>query len=155
MKKIIAIAIITSALTARAGLFDFFDYSHFIEAAITFAEGLNENLEKVRVKQQQVVDVREQWDMACNATQTLNPTLVELSKFLIDNKLNNSFCMPLSTALKLQSEILMHCQDYYSKPVPENAEFLVGKFTVSILQTKMIMTKCLPILSNVKLPGLP
>lgn len=155
MKKLVILAIVTSALTAKAGLFDFFDYTKFFEAAIMFAEGLNENLEKVRVKQQEVVDIKEQWEMACDMTQTINPTLVEFSKFLTTYKLNQNFCAPLTTAIKLQSDILMHCKDYYSKPVPENAEYLVGKFTVSILQTKMIMTKCFPVLSNIQLPTLP
>ena len=60
MKKLILALVLTSTVTARAGFFDFFDFSKFFEAAITFADGLNENLEKVRIKQQETLDIREQ-----------------------------------------------------------------------------------------------
>jgi hypothetical protein len=51
--------------------------------------------------------------------------------------------------------MLMRCQDFYSKPVPDNAEFILGKFALSVFQTKMILTKCYPVLKRVKIPGLP
>lgn len=155
MKKLVIVLVLISAVTARAGLFDFFDYSKFFEAAITFADGLNENLEKVRIKQQELVDIKEQWDMACDVTKTLNPSLLALNKILATYNVNKNFCAPITTALKLQTDIIANCNEYYSKPVPDNAEYLVGKFTISLLQAKLILTRCYPIVGEIKLPGLP
>lgn len=155
MKKLIAILVLTSAVTAHAGFFDFFDYSKFFEAAITFADGLNENLEKVRIKQQETLDIKEQWDQACEVTKTLNPSILAFNKLLSSYHVNQNFCAPITTVIKLQSDILANCNEYYSKPVPDNAEYLVGKFTISLLQSKMILTKCYPIIAQIKLPGLP
>ncbi len=107
------------------------------------------------MKQQQVLDIREQWDQACDITLTLNPSILAFNKLLSQHKINSKVCAPVTTVIKLQSDILAHCKDYYSKPVPDNAEYLLGKFTIAIFQSKMILTKCYPALANVKLPGLP
>ena len=155
MKKIIFAVILTAAFTARAGLFDFFDYSKFIEAAVTLADGLNENLEKVRVKQQEVLDVKQQWDQACDVTKTLNPSILAFNKLLSTYNVNKNFCAPITTVIKLQSDILANCNEYYSKPVPDNAEYLLGKFTITLLQSKLILTRCFPLVGQIKLPGLP
>ena len=155
MKKILVSAVLALSVTAHAGIFDFFDFTKFFEAALTAGEGIAENLEKLRLEQQKVLDIREQWDQACEVTQVINPSLVQLNTLLSKYKVNQELCAPVTTVLKLQSDILAHCQDFYSKPVPENAEFLLGKFTISLLQTKMLLTKCYPALKNVKLPGLP
>lgn len=155
MKKVILCLILSTAVTTHAGLFDFFDFSKFFEAAITLAEGINENLEKVRLKQHEVMDIREQWDQTCQVTETLNPSLIAFRKLLSENEVNQTFCAPITNVLKLQSDILAKCKDYYSQPVPENAEYLVGKFTITILQSKLILTRCFPIVGKIKLPGLP
>ena len=155
MKKIIISLILVSGITANAGLLNFFDLSKFFEAALTIGEGISQNLEKVRLKQHEVMDIREQWDQACEVTQTLNPSIKALNTLLAEKKVNSEYCAPITTVIKLQSDILMHCQDFYNKPVPDNAEFLLGKFAISVFQTKMILTKCYPALKNVKIPGLP
>ena len=155
MKNIIFTLVFASALTARAGLFDFFDYTKFFEAAIAIADGMNENLEKVRLKQQQVLDIKEQWDMACDTTKTLNPSILAFNKLLSSYNVNKNFCAPITTVIKLQSDILARCNEYYSQPVPDNAEYLIGKFTISLLQSKMILTRCFPLIGQIKLPGLP
>lgn len=155
MKKIILTLILVSTFTARADLFNFFDFTKFFEAAITFADGLNENLEKLRLKQQESLNIKEQWDVACNVTKTLNPSIIEFNHLLSTYKVNQNFCTPITTVIKLQSDILAQCNEYYSEPVPDNAEYLIGKFTISIFQAKLILTKCYPILSQIKIPGLP
>lgn len=155
MKKLIISLVLISGLTAKAGLLDFFDFSKFFEGALTIAEGINENLEKVRLEQQKTLDIREQWDQACAVTQTLNPSLRALNTLLADYHVNSEFCAPITTAIRLQADLIDRCQDYYSKPVPENAEYLIGKFTISILQSKMILAKCYPIINKLKFPGLP
>lgn len=155
MKKIIVVLVLTLATSANAGFFNFFDYSYFFKAAIAFADGLNENLEKLRLKQHEIIDIQEQWDMACDVTQTLNPSLLALNELLSSYQVNQNFCAPITTVIKLQSDILAHCHEYYSKPVPENAKFIVGKFALSILQSKMILTKCFPIIAKIKFPVLP
>ena len=155
MKKIIISLVLVSGITAKAGLMDFFDFSKFFEGAITIAEGINENLEKVRLKQQETLDIRDQWDQACEVTKTLNPSLLALNSLLSSYHVNSEFCAPITTAIKLQSDILARCNEYYSTPVPENAEYLVGKFTISIFQAKLILTKCYPIIARLKIPGLP
>lgn len=155
MKKLVLLLVLSTSITAQAGIFDFFDFSKFFEAAITLGEGINENLEKVRLKQQQVMDIREQWDQACAVTETLHPSMLALNKLLAEHQVNQNFCAPITTVIKLQADILSHCKDYYSKPVPENAEYLVGKFTISLMQSKLILTRCYPLLGKVTLPGFP
>lgn len=155
MKKLIMATVLITSVTAQAGFFDFFDFTKFFEAAVTFADGLNENLEKVRIKQQETLDIREQWDMACDTTKTLNPSILAFNKLLSSYHVNSEFCAPITTVIKLQSDILANCNEYYSKPVPDNAEYLIGKFTISLLQSKMILTKCYPIIGQIKLPALP
>ena len=155
MKKMVMLLVLSTTVTVHAGLFDFFDFSKFFEAGITLAEGINENLEKVRLKQQQVLDIREQWDQACSVTETLHPSMLAFNKLLSENQVNQNFCAPITTTIKLQADILAHCKDYYSKPVPENAEYLIGKFTISLMQSKLILTRCFPIVGKIKLPGFP
>lgn len=155
MKKLILATVLAFTVSTQAGVLDFFDFTKFFEAAMTLGEGLAENLEKVRLKQRETADIKEQWESTCEAVQTINPTLVEFNKFLTSFNLSQNYCLPLTNAIKLQSDLLMRCKDYYNRPVPANAEYLVGKFALSIVQSKMIMSKCFPILKEIKLPGLP
>ena len=155
MKKAIVAIVMSFGITAQAGIFDFFDFTKFFEGAIVIAEGINENLEKLRLKQQETLNIREQWDQACEVTTALNPTILEFNKLLAKHKVNQELCAPVTTVIKLQTDILARCSDYYNKPVPENAEYLLGKFALSVFQSKMILTKCYPELAKVKIPGLP
>ncbi len=155
MKKIILAAILATSFTAKAGLFDFFDFTKFFEASLTIAEGINENLEKVRIYQHEHLDIQQQWDLACDITKTLNPSILAFNKLLSTHKVNQKVCAPVTTVIKLQTDIIARCNEYYSKPVPENAEHLLGKFTISIFQSKLILTKCYPALAKIRLPGLP
>lgn len=155
MKKLIAAIILSVSVTSHAGLFDFFDLSKFVEGALTIAEGINENLEKIRLEQQKVLDVREQWEQTCETAQLLNPSLVALNKLLVEHNVNKEFCAPITTALRLQSDVLTRCQDFYNKPVPENAEYLNSKVTLSVMQAKLVLTKCFPIIGQIKFPGMP
>jgi hypothetical protein len=155
MKSIILAVIMVSGMTAKAGVLDFFDLTKFVEAALTAGEGVAINLEKIRLEQQKVLDIREQWDLGCASIQTINPDLLKLNKALSAAKINNKLCAPVTQIIKLNSDILMRCQDFYSKPVPDNAEFLLGKVAISLFQTKLLLNKCYPELKKVKLPGLP
>ncbi|MEK6627694.1 MAG: hypothetical protein AABY53_03640 [Bdellovibrionota bacterium] len=155
MKKMIVALVMTLTVTANAGFFDFFDYSHFLKAAMVFSEGLNVNLEKLRLKQQQIMDIKEQLDIACDVTETMNPSLLALNELLTAYQVNENFCAPVTKVIKLQSDILTRCHEYYSKPVPENAKYIVGKFVFSIFQSKLILTKCFPIIGQIKFPVLP
>ena len=155
MKKIFMSFILAATVNANADLFNFFDYNQFFQAAYTFADGLHINLEKARLKQQQVVDIREQWDTACEVTLTLNPSILAFNKLMTTYKINQNFCAPVTTVIKLQSEILANCHNYYSKPVPENADYLLSKYAISLMQSKMILKKCFPWVGEIPLPPLP
>lgn len=155
MKKLILAITLCFGLTAQASLLNFFDFTKFFEAALVIGEGIAQNLEKVRLESQKNLDIREQWDQACEVTQTLNPSLLALNKLLAKHKVNSELCAPITTAIKLQTDIIARCQDYYSKPVPDNAEHLLSKFTLSLIQTRMLMNKCYPALAKIKIPGLP
>lgn len=155
MKKTIMSFVLAIAVNLNADILNFFDYNEFFQAAYTFANGLNLNLEKARLKQQEIVDVREQWDTACDVTQTLNPSILAFNKLLTTYKVNQNFCAPITTVIKLQSEILAHCHEYYSKPVPENYNYLLSKYSLSLLQSKMILKKCFPLVGEIPLPPLP
>jgi hypothetical protein len=155
MKKLIISLVLSLSVSANAGLLDFFDFSKFFEAAITIGEGINDNLEKIRLLQKQQLDLQEQVDIVCDVTKSLNKPVGALSELLTKYQVNQNFCAPITTVLNLQTQIIEKCRDYYANPVPESAEYLVSKFTVSIIQTRLILNKCYPILSKIKLPGLP
>ena len=154
MKKLAFALLLTCTVTAHAGIFDFFDLSKFFEAAVTASEGIADNLEKVRLAEMKVLDIREQWDQACVITNSIQPSILVLNKVLTDAKVNLKVCAPITTVIKLNSDILAHCADFYTKPVPDNAEFLLGKFAIAVFQTKLLLNKCNPELAKlIKLPG--
>jgi len=155
MKRLILAVVLSVGMTAQAGIWDYFNFTKFFEAALLAGEGVAENLEKLRLEQQKVLDIRTQWDLSCETIQKVNPSLLALNKALTEAKINNTLCAPVTQVLKLNSDILMRCQDYYSKPVPENAEFILGKVTISLFQTRLLLNKCYPALKKVKIPGLP
>lgn len=132
-----------------------FDLGKLLEPALVAGEHVVKALEELRLAQHQVLDIRQQWDIACEFTTSVNPSILALNKTLIDLKVNKITCTPITTVIKLNSDILGRCKDYYSKPVPENVEFLLGKFAISAFQTRMLLHKCYPALKNVKIPGLP
>lgn len=155
MKKMILAFTLIAGLTAKADIFNFFDFTQFGQALLTFADGVNQNLEKIRLLQNEQLPIREQWDLACETTQSLNQSVVALNKMLSKYKVSQETCTPISAILNLQIEVIKNCQNYYSKPVPDNAEVLLNKVTASLLQSKLILTKCYPALNQIKIPGLP
>ncbi len=155
MKKLILALAITTSLTAKAGLFDFIDFKEVLKTYFAVAKVVELQLEKVRLFQNENLDIRQQWDLACETTQSLNQGLVALNQMLGKYKVNQQTCLPLTAALNLQIEIVKNCQNYYSKPVPDNAEILMNKFTASLFQSRMVLVKCYPRLRDYKIPGLP
>jgi len=152
MKKTILLLTMILGLNAQADLFNFFDFTKFGEALLATVDGINQNLDKIRVVSQQHLPMQEQWDIACETTQSLNQSVVALSTLLTKYKINQKFCAPITTTLNLQANIIKNCQKYYSKSVPENAEVLLGQFAMSVIQSKMILSKCYPIINEIKLP---
>ncbi len=155
MKILILTTSLIFSLNARADIFNFFDFSQFGQALLTVADGINQNLEKLRLLQNEKLHIREQWDLACETTQNLNQGIVALNKMLGKYKVNQTTCVPITAILFLQIEVIKNCQNYYSKPVPDNAEILINKVTASLLQSKIVLTKCFPNLASIKFPGLP
>ncbi|MFZ3231206.1 MAG: hypothetical protein WA160_13445 [Pseudobdellovibrio sp.] len=154
MKNIIVVVTLIAGVSAQASLFNFFDFTKFGEAALVIADGINENLEKVRLVQHEKLNIQEQWDITCETTQALNKSVEALNLLLGKYKVNQQVCLPISAILNLQADIIKNCQNYYSKPVPDNAEHLINKFTATLIQSKMLLNKCYPILKNIKLPGI-
>lgn len=155
MKKVIVSLVLVLSVTAHAGLFDFFDFTKFGEAALSIADGINENLEKVRLAEREQLNIQEQWDLTCETTQSLNKSLEALNVLFGKYKVNQQTCLPITSILALQADIVKNCQNYYSKPVPDNAEHLLTKFSATLLQTKLLLNKCYPALKGIQIPGLP
>lgn len=155
MKKTILSLSLLFTLNAQADFLNFFDFTQFGQALLTFADGVNQNLEKIRLLQNEKLPIREQWDLACETTQSLNQSVVALNKMFAKYKVNQQICLPLTAIINLQVEVVKNCQNYYSKPVPDNAEVLISKVTGTLLQSKLVLTKCFPLLNSVKFPGLP
>lgn len=155
MKKIILVLTLTASFSARADLLNFFDFTKFGEAALAFADGINDNLEKVRLAQRESHNIQEQWDITCEITQSLNKNLEAFNVLFGKYKINQQTCLPVTSIIAFQADIIKNCQNYYSKPVPENAERLINKATATLIQTKMLLNKCYPALKDVQIPGLP
>lgn len=155
MKKLILALSLTVSFSAHADLLGFFDFTKFGEAALAIADGINENLEKVRLVQHEKLNIQEQWDLTCEVTQSLNKNLEAFNVLFGKYKINQQTCLPVTSIIALQADIVKNCQNYYSKPVPVNAEHLINKFTATLIQSKMLLNKCYPALKDVKIPGLP
>lgn len=154
MKKLILAASLVIGLQAKANVLNLFDFAEVTQTFLKASHVIAENLEYVRLVQNKNLDVQKQWDLACETTQSLNQGIVALNKMLSKYKVSQKTCTPISATLYLQNEIIKNCQNFYSKPVPENLDILLSKFTASLIQSRMILVKCYPSLKDVKIPGL-
>ena len=152
MKKIVLSLLLMKSLTAQAGLLDMFDVAQALKTYIAVTKAVAVQLEKVRLVQNQNLDIRQQWDLTCETTQNLNQGLVALNKMFSKYKVNQETYLPITATL---IEIVKNCQNFYSKPVPDNAEILMNKLTASLFQSRMVLVKCYPSLKDIKIPGLP
>lgn len=155
MKKLIVSLTLVAAVSAQADIFNFFDFTKFGEAVLAFADGVNTNLERIRLAQREQLNIQEQWDLTCEATQSFNKSLEAFNTLFIKYKVNQQVCFPVTSLLALQADVVKNCQNYYSKPVPDNAEHLINKMTATLIQSKMLLNKCYPIVKQIKIPGLP
>lgn len=156
MKKMIVAVSLLIGMQAQANLFtNFFDFAEVTKTFLMVSDQIANNLEKIRLIQNKNLDVQKQWDLACETTQSLNQGIVALNKMLSKYKVSQKTCTPISAVLFLQNEIIKNCQNFYSKPVPVNADLVINKFTASLFQSRLILVKCYPSLANIKIPGLP
>lgn len=155
MKKIILTISLLCGLQAHANIFNLFDFTEATQTFFKVSNVIAQNLEHVRLAQNQNLDIQKQWDLTCETTQSLNQGIVALNKMLSKYKVSQKTCAPISAVLNLQNEIIKNCQNFYSKPVPANFKTLTNKFTASLIQSRMILVKCYPSLKDVKIPGLP
>lgn len=155
MKKMILAVSLLIGLNAQASLFNFFDFAEVTKTLLMVSDNIANNLEKVRLIQNKNLNIQEQWDLTCETTQSLNQSIVALNKMFSKYQVSQKTCAPISAVLNLQNEIIKNCQNFYSKPVPVNADLLLNKFTASLIQSRMILVKCYPSLQDVKIPGLP
>src|SRR6476620_7179496 len=100
MKKLILAVVLSAGMTAQASVWNFFDLTKFFEAALIAGEGVAENLEKLRLEQQKVLDIREHGDMSCETIQKINPSLVAWNKAVSEAKINNKLCAPVTQVIK-------------------------------------------------------
>lgn len=142
MKKMILLTALTVSLNAQAGLLDFFDFTKFGQAILLIVDGINENLEKVRLYQHEQLDLETQWNVMCRINQGLNQSTVELAQILEARNFDQKVCLPLTTALNLQNSILANCQKFYSEPVPVNSDYVLGQFMQSVAAVQEIKAKC-------------
>lgn len=122
---------------------------------LAVADGININLENLRLAQRESHNIQHQWDLTCEVTQSLNKNLEAFNVLFGKYKVNQATCLPVTSLIAFQADIVKNCQNYYSKPVPANAERLINKATGTLIQTKMLLNKCYPVLKDVKIPGLP
>jgi hypothetical protein len=152
MRKIIMSLLLVAPFSAKAGILDSLDYTQLFATAGAIAHVVEINLEQLRQSAQQNPSNQVNWDLMCEATQTLNPSILAFNKLLTKHKVNQALCAPITPLIKYQSDIIAACNDFYSKPVPENAQLFFRKFAFTIFQSKLILTKCYPELAKVKLP---
>jgi hypothetical protein len=142
MKKMTLALLLTVSLNANAGLLDFFDFTKFGEALLLIVDGMNDNLEKVRLYQHEKMDVTTQWDRMCRITAGLNQSTVELNAILTALNFEKKTCLPLTTALQLQTDIIANCEKFNSEPVAVNTDYVLGHFMQSVEAIKQIKAEC-------------
>jgi hypothetical protein len=142
MKKMTLTLLLTVSLNANAGLLDFFDLSKFGQALLLIIDGMNDNLEKVRLYQHEKMDVTTQWNRMCRITSGLNQTTVELNTILVAFNFDKRTCLPLTTALQLQSDIIANCEKFNSEQVAVNTDYVLGHFMQSVEAVKQIKAEC-------------
>ncbi len=143
MKKMTLAILLTLSLNANAGLLSFFDITKFGQALLLIVDGMNENLEKIRIYQHEKMDVTIQWDRMCRITAGLNQSTVELNTILTTFNFDTKTCLPLTTALQLQTDIIANCEKFNSEPVAVNTDYVLGHFMTSIEAVKKIKSECL------------
>lgn len=154
MKKLVLFTVLTASLSAQASWFDFFDFTKFGEALLMASDGLNENLEKVRVLQHQKLDLTQQVEAVCNLTVGLNKNVETLNNLFMAYDLDQRTCAPITKVLTLQTTVLNNCNEFYTKEVQINSDLVIGAFAQSVVESREILVKCFPILSEV-LPSFP
>lgn len=142
MKKMTLALLLTVSLNANAGLLDFFDFTKFGEAILMIVDGVNENLERVRLWQHDKMDVTTQWNRMCRITAGLNQSTVELGAVLAEANFDQKACLPLVTALQLQADIIANCEKFNSEPVAVNTDYVLGHFMQSVEAVKQIKAEC-------------
>jgi len=144
-----------TSMSVQADIYDvinFFDFSKIVQGSFSTIQGVADNLEKIRQIQQAQFNIQDQWDLACETTQSLYKGIEVLNKELIKQKINQKYCAPITTVLSLQADIIRNCQNYYSKPVPNNVDALMRKSIFSLIQTRSLLVKCYPELAKIKMP---
>ena len=153
MKKMILAVILSVSVSANAYVLESLDWALVLRNVMAVAKVINRNLEQVRLYSHANMNIQDEWDLACEATQTLNPSILEFNKLLTKYEVNQKLgCAPITPLIRYQTEIIKQCQAFYGKPVPENAKVMLTKFAFTVFQSKMILTKCYPELAKVKLP---
>lgn len=165
MKRFVIAAMVVSALSATAlaqtapqaagqrASVQRLDLGTLMKNAWEIIKVVSQNLEQVRLYSHAHLNIQEEWDLACDATKTLNPSILAFNKLLTDHKVNQRLgCAPITPLIKYQTEIIAQCNQFYSRPVPDSAKVMLGKFALTVFQSKLLMTKCYPELAKVKLP---
>lgn len=153
MKQIIIAVCMLSGLTTQANVQQPADAQSLLRGAWQVIKVISQGLEQVRLYSHANMNIQQQWDLACDVTKTLNPSLLELNKLLTEHKVNQKLgCAPITPLIKYQTEIIAQCNQFYTRPVPDSARLMLGKFALTVFQSKLIMTKCYPELAKVRLP---
>jgi len=128
------------------------NWGQVLRTAGAVAGVIIQNLERARLASLSNPSIQQQWDVACGVTKALNPGLIAFNQMLAENRINQRLCAPITPLIKLQTDIMANCEQFYSRPVPENARLMLGKFAITLFQSKMILTKCYPALAGIRLP---
>lgn len=152
MKKIMFAVAIMVGLNARAGFLDgLVDWEQVGTVLLGTSEKVNKVLEQMRLDHHAKYDQRPQWEMLCDATFVLKQNLEIVDLLLNKYNFAQPACIPLSDALKLQSNILGRCMDYYDKEVQLNFDNNFGDFMMMVEDSKDVVEKCYPFLGQFSL----
>lgn len=153
MKRIMMATLMLFALISQANVQQNNDAQSLLRNAWQVIKVISQGLEHVRLYSHANMNIQQQWDMACDVTKTLNPSLLEFNKLLTKHNVNQKLgCAPITPLIKYQTEIIAQCNQFYTRPVPDSARVMLGKFALTVFQSKLLMTKCYPELAKVKLP---
>ncbi len=153
MKKLIMSLVLTISVSANAGLFDgLIDWEKVVTVLFQVSEKMNKNLEEIRLDHHAKYDDREKWEMLCDGTFVLKQNLEIIDLLLNKYNFATPHCMPLTQSLKLSSQILGRCMDYYDKEVQMNFDNNMADAMMMIAESQEVLNKCYPWLGNL-LPG--
>lgn len=88
------------------------------------------------------MDVTTQWNRICRITQGLNQSTIELNTILTTFNFDKKTCLPLSTALQLQADIIANCEKFNSEPVAVNSDYVLSHFMQSVDAVEKIKSEC-------------